>query len=158
MPTASQITAIIFATGLLATTSAMAADPPPGSGPLCSPTVSAALTTWDAGLQAAGKFGDKAVAAARAAGRDYLLPLLGVDSKASPGIDDQTSAISRALESTRQDPQQRLDLCISITEAVEVAKGSANAGLAALKRTAERFATPPTPKTGPADGRELIKT
>lgn len=148
---AARFPATIVATALLAAGPALAADPAPGTGPLCSPTVSAALTTWDMGLQAAGKFGDKAVTIARDKGREYILPLLGIDPKAAqPGTDDGTRVIGRLLESTRQDPHQRLELCVAITEAVELAKGSATSGMEALKRALDRFA-PTAPVETPVD-------
>ena len=153
MPT-TRIAAGLIAISTIISAPAFAADP---RAPLCSPTVSAALTAWDTGLVAAGKFGDKAVGLAREKGREYLAPLLGMDSKTVPGQDDQTTAISRALEATRQDPQQRLDLCIAVTETIEQAKGSAKAGWEALQRATERFAPAPQKPT-PADDRGFIKT
>ncbi|MBP2315559.1 hypothetical protein [Azospirillum soli] len=157
MPTVSRSAAFVIATVILATGPALAADPAPGTGPLCAPTVSAALTTWDMGLQAAGKFGDKAVTIAREKGREYILPLLGVDPRASqPGTDDGTSVIGRLLESSRQDPQQRLELCMAITEAVESARGSAASGIDALKRALDRLAPTAPAEKKPADN--LIRT
>ncbi|MFC5357389.1 hypothetical protein [Azospirillum himalayense] len=155
MPITARSAAFVIAVGLFVATPAaaadQAADPAPGTGPLCSPTVSAALTSWDMGLQAAGKFGDRAVALAKEKGRDYILPLLGIDPTVSqPGTDDGTGAIGRLLESSRQDPQQRLDLCMAITGAVESAKGSTAAGLEALKRALDGFAQP-APAEKPAE-------
>ncbi|WP_188262730.1 hypothetical protein [Azospirillum tabaci] len=153
----SRAAAFVAAVSLFtAAAPALAADPTPGTGPLCSPTVSAALTSWDMGLQAAGKFGDRAVALAQEKGREYILPLLGIDPAVSPpGSEDGTGAIGRLLESTRHDPQQRLELCMAITEAVESAKGSAAAGLEALKRALDGF-VPEAPAGKPTDG--LIRT
>ncbi len=156
----TRIAAALIATGVFVSAPALAGDPKPISDSLCSPTVSAALTTWDAGLLAAGRFGDKAVAAARTAGREYLLPLFGVD-KSAPDTDEQTTAISRALDATRQDAQQRLDFCMAVTEALQEAKGSAKAGWEALKRATDRFApaSPAAPKSEPTETKgDLIKT
>ena len=158
MPNASRTAAAIAVACTLAATPVPAAEPS-GGAPLCSPTVSAALSAWDKGMEVAGKFGDKAVGLAREKGREYILPLFGVE-KSAAGADDQTDAVSRALEATRQDPQARLDLCIAVTDAVEQAKASAGAGIDALRRAAERFApaAPPPPKAAPPDGQGLIKT
>ncbi|TWA77548.1 hypothetical protein FBZ83_11526 [Azospirillum brasilense] len=160
MPITARTAALVIAAGLCAATPARAADPAPGTGPLCSPTVSAALTSWDMGLQAAGTFGDRAVALAKEKGREYILPLLGIDPAGSPpGAEDGTSAIGRLLELSRQDPQQRLDLCMAITGAVESAKGSTAAGLEALKRALDGVARPAPaekPAEKPADGQIRI--
>lgn len=141
MPIISRSAAFVVAVSMFAAaTPALAVDPAPGTGPLCSPTVSVALTRWDMGLQAAGKFGDRAVALAMEKGREYILPLLSIDPTVSqPGTEDGTGAIGRLLESTRHDPQQRLELCMAITEAVESAKGSTAAGLETLKRALDGF-------------------
>ncbi|CAO3361997.1 hypothetical protein [Azospirillum palustre] len=133
----------------------------------CSPTVSAALSTWDTGVAAAERFGDKAAAVAREKGREYLLPLLGIDPKAVPPDakgGGTTDDVGRALEESRNDPKRRADLCAAITRAADEAKNSAGAGLDALKRALDNWQlTPPAaPAPGPApetpkqDG--LIKT
>lgn len=156
MPITARSAAFVIAVGLFVVTPAAAADPAPGSGPLCSPTVSAALTSWDMGLQAAGTFGDRAVALAKEKGREYILPLLGIDpADSQPGAEDGTGAIGRLLESSRHDPQQRLDLCMAITGAVESARGSTAAGLEALKRALDGVARP-GPAEKPADGQIRI--
>lgn len=120
----------------------------------CSPTVSAALTTWDAGLATAERFGDRAVALAREKGREYLLPLLGIDPKTAPpdakngGTADD---VGRALEESRDDPKRRAELCAAITRAADEAKSSAGAGLDALKRALDGWQLSPGPVNPPAE-------
>ncbi|WP_148219697.1 hypothetical protein [Azospirillum sp. B510] len=129
----------------------MAPEDPAGR---CSPTVSAALSAWDTGLAAAERFGDKAVALAREKGRDYLLPLLGIDPKtvqpdAKGGA--TTDDVGRALEASRDDPRRRAALCAAITRAADEAKSSAGAGLDALKRALDGWQlTPPSLAPNPA--------
>ncbi|WP_188052139.1 hypothetical protein [Azospirillum sp. Sh1] len=136
----------------------------------CSPTVSAALGAWDTGLAAAERFGDKAVAVAREKGREYLLPLLGIDPKtAQPDArgGNTTDDLGRALEESRDDPQRRAALCAAITRAADEAKSSAGAGLDALRRALDNWqlsppATPtpttPTPTPAPPKQDGLIRT
>lgn len=162
--------------GLLALSSpasAQSADAP------CSPTVSAALGTWDSGMAAAEIFGDKALALAREKGRDYLLPLLGIDPKAVPpanapnGSAGNTDDVARAIEASRNDPKRRAELCAVITRSVNEARDGAEAKLDALKRAIDGWrtpapatpapsapATPPTtaPAIPPAGPGGLIKT
>jgi len=128
----------------------------------CSPTVSAALSTWDTGVAAAERFGDKAAAVAREKGREYLLPLLGIDPKAVPPDargGGTTDDVGRALEESRNDPKRRADLCAAITRAADEAKSSAGAGLDALKRALDSWQlTPPAaPTPGPAPAPEPTK-
>lgn len=141
--------------------------PPADPAGRCSPTVSAALSTWDTGVAAAERFGDKAAAVAREKGREYLLPLLGIDPKAVPPDakgGGTTDDVGRALEESRNDPKRRADLCAAITRAADEAKNSAGAGLDALKRALDTWQlTPPAapsptpaPETPKQDG--LIKT
>lgn len=129
--------------------------PPADPAGRCSPTVSAALSTWDTGVAAAERFGDKAAAVAREKGREYLLPLLGIDPKAVPPDakgGGTTDDVGRALEESRNDPKRRADLCAAITRAADEAKNSAGAGLDALKRALDTWQlTPPAaPAPGPA--------
>lgn len=129
--------------------------PPADPAGRCSPTVSAALSTWDTGVAAAERFGDKAAAVAREKGREYLLPLLGIDPKAVPPDakgGGTTDDVGRALEESRNDPKRRADLCAAITRAADEAKNSAGAGLDALKRALDNWQlTPPAaPAPGPA--------
>ncbi|SMF91469.1 hypothetical protein SAMN02982917_0248 [Azospirillum oryzae] len=150
---------------------AQTAPPPDDPAGRCSPTVSAALGAWDTGLAAAERFGDKAVAVAREKGREYLLPLLGIDPKtAQPDArgGDTTDDVGRALEESRDDPQRRAALCAAITRAADEAKSSAGAGLDALRRALDNWqlsppATPapaPTPTPTPAPPKQdgLIRT
>lgn len=127
----------------------------------CSPTVLAALGAWDTGLAAAERFGDKAVAVAREKGREYLLPLLGIDPKTVPPdarggdtADDPADDVGRALEESRDDPKRRAALCAAITRAADEAKSSAGAGLDALKRALDTWQlappAPPAPSPAPA--------
>ena len=168
---------VLVAGSLLAATPAVAETPAAPSGPLCSASVLTALTAWDAGLATAAKFGDKAVAIAREKGREYLLPLLGVDPQSTnpstaPGGDDRIGAIERFLEDTRQDPARRQDLCIAITQAVEDAKSQAGAGLDSLRRALDGLRLPdqapgqvpgqpleprPAPGTAPANQDGMIR-
>ncbi len=163
------LSAGVLSAGLLAASPALAETPatPKGTpnGPLCAASVLTALTAWDAGLTAAAKFGDKAVAVAREKGRDYLLPLLGIDPKTSvPQNDGQNGgagSIERLLEESRQDPVARQDLCIAITQAVEDAKGTAGAGLEALRRALDGLDlrnAPPAPRPAPREDDGLIRT
>lgn len=134
--------------------------PPPAPAQECSPTVSAVLGTWDAGMATAEKFGDKATALAREKGREYLLPLLGIDPKTVPpqapgdrGADKSTDEVARELEASRNDPARRAALCGAITRAMTEARDKAGAGLDALKRaldTLELPAIPGKPATPPA--------
>ncbi|MCW2236123.1 hypothetical protein [Azospirillum canadense] len=172
--TAAPRFAILLSAGLLAASPALAETPatPKGTpnGPLCAASVLTALTAWDAGLTAAAKFGDKAVAVAREKGRDYLLPLLGIDPKSTvPQNDGQNGggqnggvgSIERLLEESRQDPAARQDLCIAITQAVEDAKGTAGAGLEALRRALDGLDLRNAPKPqhpAPAEPDGLIRT
>lgn len=141
--------------------------PPEDPAGRCSPTVSAALGAWDTGLAAAERFGDKAVAVAREKGREYLLPLLGIDPKtAQPDArgGNTTDDLGRALEESRDDPQRRAALCAAITRAADEAKSSAGAGLDALRRALDNWqlsppATPtPTPTPAPPKQDGLIRT
>jgi len=169
MRPASHITALIIAGSLLAAAPAVAETPAPSNGPLCSASVLTALTAWDAGLATAAKFGDKAVAVAREKGREYLLPLLGVDPQSTtPSGDDRIGAIERFLEATRQDPARRQDLCIAITQAVEDAKSQAGAGLDALRRALDGLrlpdqlpgqlpGQPPSPRPAPTSQDGVIR-
>lgn len=119
----------------------------------CSPTVSAALGTWDAGLATAEHFGDRAVALAREKGREYLLPLLGIDPKtAQPDANGSgaTDDVGRALEESRDDPERRAALCAAITRAADEAKNTAGAGLDALRRALDNWQLTPAPATPPA--------
>lgn len=114
----------------------------------CSPTVSAALSTWDAGMAAASRFGDKAVALAREKGREYLLPLLGIYPQTAPpeaGADSTTTRdLGRAVEDSRDDPERRAELCAAITRAADTARDKADAGWEALKRALDDWRlTPP---------------
>lgn len=142
-----------------------AQTPSPNDPGRCSPTVSAALSTWDTGVAAAERFGDKAAAVAREKGREYLLPLLGIDPKAVPPDakgGGTTDDVGRALEESRNDPKRRADLCAAITRAADEAKNSAGAGLDTLKRALDTWqltppaAPAPAPETPKQDG--LIKT
>jgi len=152
---------------LLASTAPLQAQTVPPNDPAgrCSPTVSAALSTWDTGVAAAERFGDKAAAVAREKGREYLLPLLGIDPKAMPPDakgGGTTDDVGRALEESRNDPKRRADLCAAITRAADEAKNSAGAGLDALKRALDSWqltppaAPSPAPEAPKQDG--LIKT
>ncbi|MBP2294116.1 hypothetical protein [Azospirillum rugosum] len=167
MPTAAPRIAVLLSAGLLAASPALAETPATSreQGPLCAASVLTALTAWDAGLTAAAKFGDKAVAVAREKGRDYLLPLLGIDPKATPpqgdGQHGGVGSIERLLEESRQDPARRQDLCIAITQAVEDAKGTAGAGLEALRRALDGLDlrnAPPAPRPAPGNDDGLIRT
>lgn len=134
---------------------AQTSPPPADPAGRCSPTVSAALGAWDTGLAAAERFGDKAVAVAREKGREYLLPLLGIDPKTvSPDAKsgDTTDDVGRALEESRDDPQRRAALCAAITRAADEAKSSAGAGLDALRRALDNWqlSPPATPAPAPA--------
>ncbi|MFD1627359.1 hypothetical protein [Azospirillum griseum] len=169
-PTALIVSAALMAGPLaLATpTAAQPADAP------CSPTVSAALGAWDSGMAAAEIFGDKALALAREKGRDYLLPLLGIDPKAVPpanapgGSAGNTDDVARAIEASRNDPKRRAELCAVITRSVNEARDGAEAKLDALKRAIDGWRTPapatpapaapPTPAPAPAGPGGLIKT
>lgn len=120
----------------------------------CSPTVSAALSTWDAGLATAERFGDKAVALAREKGREYLLPLLGIDPKTAPPDarnGGTTDDVGRALEESRDDSKRRAELCAAITRAADEAKSSAGAGLDALRRALDGWQLSPGPVNPPAE-------
>ncbi len=141
----------------------------PAPAPVCNPTVSAALETWDLGMAAAERFGEKAAALAREKGRDYLLPLLGIDPKTAPPADPAlgpnpdrtTDAVARAIEDSRNDPKRRAELCVAITSAVnearDTARSTAGAGLDALRRAIDGLRAPATPAPAPApDG--MIKT
>lgn len=157
---------LLSAAPLHAQTAPPASPSPEAPAGRCSPTVSAALSAWDTGLAAAERFGDKAVAVAREKGREYLLPLLGIDPKTvQPDArgGDTTGDVGRALEESRDDPQRRAALCAAITRAADEAKSSAGAGLDALRRALDNWqlsppATPaPTPPPPPKqDG--LIRT
>ena len=132
------------------------APPPASEDPAgrCSPTVSAVLTTWDAGLASAERFGEKAVTLAREKGREYLLPLLGIDPKTvQPEAQDGGTAddVGRALEESRDDPKRRAELCAAITRAADEAKASASAGLDALKRALDGWQLAPGPANPPAE-------
>lgn len=130
---------------------------PPGA---CSPTVSAVLDTWDAGMATAEKFGERATALAREKGREYLLPLLGIDPgsvKPAPGTGDSADSVAREVEASRKDPARRAALCAAVTQAMNEAKAQAGAGLDALKRAVEGLhlpdfpsAAPPAPAPAPA--------
>jgi len=132
--------------------------------PACSPTVSAALGTWDSGMAAAAWLGDRAVAVAREKGREYLLPLLGIDPKTAPSQPDAgktTDDVAREVEASRDDPKRRAALCAAITGAANEARSTAGAGLDALKRAVEglRPTAPSTPTPpAPAEPGGLIKT
>lgn len=120
----------------------------------CSPTVSAALGAWDSGMAAAELFGDKALALAREKGRDYLLPLLGIDPKAVPPASNatpegNTDDVARAIEASRNDPKRRAELCAAITRTVNEARDNAGAKLDALKRAVEGWRLPPLPTPAP---------
>ncbi len=120
----------------------------------CSPTVSAALGAWDSGMAAAELFGDKALALAREKGRDYLLPLLGIDPKAVPPASNatpegNTDDVARAIEASRNDPKRRAELCAAITSTVNEARDNAGAKLDALKRAVEGWRLPPLPTPAP---------
>lgn len=146
---------LLSAAPLHAQTAPPAAPPPEEPAGRCSPTVSAALGAWDTGLAAAERFGDKAVAVAREKGREYLLPLLGIDPKtAQPDArgGDTTDDVGRALEESRDDPQRRAALCAAITRAADEAKSSAGAGLDALRRALDNWqlSPPATPTPAPA--------
>ncbi len=139
--------------GLLALSTpaaAQSADAP------CSPTVSAALGAWDSGMAAAELFGDKALALAREKGRDYLLPLLGIDPKSVPPANAPNSAgntddVARAIEASRNDPKRRAELCAVITRSVNEARDGAEAKLDGLKRAIDGWRTPaPTSPATPA--------
>lgn len=152
---------------------AQAPVPTPGA---CSPTVSAVLDTWDAGMATAEKFGERATALAREKGREYLLPLLGIDPgsvKPAPGAGDSTDSVAREVEASRKDPARRAALCAAVTQAMNEAKDKAGAGLDALKRAVEGLHLPdfptapptaPAPAPKPADpvtptqGPPMIKT
>lgn len=166
VPAAPRI-AVLLSAFLFAASPAFAETPatPKEQGPLCAASVLTALTAWDAGLTAAAKFGDKAVAVAREKGREYLLPLLGIDPKAAdPQGDGQhggVGAIERLLEESRLDPARRQDLCIAITQAVEDAKETAGAGLEALRRALDGLDlrnAPPAPRPAPGSDDGLIQT
>jgi hypothetical protein len=121
----------------------------------CSPTVSAALGAWDSGMAAAELFGDKALALAREKGRDYLLPLLGIDPKAVPPAssatpEGNTDDVARAIEASRNDPRRRAELCVAITRTVNEARDNAGAKLDALKRAVEGWRLPPLPTPSPS--------
>ncbi|MBK1842119.1 hypothetical protein JHL17_32460 [Azospirillum sp. YIM B02556] len=132
--------------------------PPEDPAGRCSPTVSAALGAWDTGLAAAERFGDKAVAVAREKGREYLLPLLGIDPKTAPpdAKGGTTDDVGRALEESRDDPKRRAALCAAITRAADEAKSSAGAGLDSLRRALDNWqltppaAPSPTPAPSPS--------
>lgn len=179
MPTATQriatqriatpCIAVLLSAALFAAGPALAEAPAaPGDahrGPLCSASVLTALTAWDAGLTAAAKFGDKAVAVAREKGREYLLPLLGIDPQTTAPQDEGQNggvgAIERLLEESRQDPARRQDLCIAITQAVEDAKETAGAGLEALRRALDGLDlrnAPPSQRPAPSEPDGLIET
>ncbi|PWC81657.1 hypothetical protein TSH100_26820 [Azospirillum sp. TSH100] len=143
--------------------------PPDDPANRCSPTVSAALGAWDTGVAAAERFGDKAAAVAREKGREYLLPLLGIDPKTVPPDakgGGTTDDVGRALEESRNDPKRRAALCAAITRAADEAKNSAGAGLDALKRALDNWqltppaAPAPAPKATPEPTKQdgLIKT
>ncbi|PWC38967.1 hypothetical protein [Azospirillum sp. TSO35-2] len=139
----------------LAQTATPPSSPPPSAAPapVCSPTVSAALSTWDAGMATAERFGDRAVALAREKGREYLLPLLGVDPKAvqpQAGSGGTTDDLGKAVEDSRNSPERRAELCAAITAAVENARGTAGAGLDALKRALDDWRLMPTPAPTPS--------
>ncbi|MBY6261799.1 hypothetical protein EI613_07660 [Azospirillum sp. 412522] len=140
---------------------AQTTTPPEDPAGRCSPTVSAALSAWDTGLAAAERFGDKAAAVAREKGRDYLLPLLGIDPKTVPpdAKGGTTDDVGRALEDSRDDPRRRAALCAAITGAADEAKSSAGAGLDALKRALDSWQlTPPAaPAPSPAPAPEPPK-
>lgn len=159
--------ATVAATLALSPMAVQAQGAPADPAPVCSPTVSAALETWDLGMAAAERFGDKAVALAREKGREYLLPLLGIEPKtaapADPNADRTTDDVAREVEASRNDPKRRAELCVAIThamnEARETAKSTAGAGLDALRRALDGLrapATPPAPGTPAPDG--TIKT
>lgn len=134
--------------------------PPADPAGRCSPTVSAALSTWDTGVAAAERFGDKAAAVAREKGREYLLPLLGIDPKAVPPDakgGGTTDDVGRALEESRNDPKRRADLCAAITRAADEAKSSAGAGLDALKRALDNWQLTPPAAPTPAPSPEPTK-
>ncbi|MGF7173793.1 hypothetical protein [Azospirillum doebereinerae] len=134
----------------------------------CSPTVSAALGTWDSGMAAAAWLGDRAVAVAREKGREYLLPLLGIDPKTPPSQSDAeagrtTDDVAREVEASRDDPKRRAALCAAITSAANEARSTAGAGWDALKRAVEGLrptapATPNPPATTTPEPGGLIKT
>ncbi|CAO3427903.1 hypothetical protein [Azospirillum doebereinerae] len=132
----------------------------------CSPTVSAALGTWDSGMAAAAWLGDRAVTVAREKGREYLLPLLGIDPKTPPSQSDSgktTDDVAREVEASRDDPKRRAALCAAITNAANEARSTAGAGLDALKRAVEGLrpaapATPTPPATVTPEPGGLIKT
>ncbi len=169
----SILVAAAFAAGLalspiLAPTAAQAQDAASDPARACSPTVSAALGTWDLAMKAAENFGEKAAALAREKGREYLLPLLGVDPKAVPPAPESnagpsTDDVARAVEASRDDPRRRAELCAAITGAVNEARNTAGAGLDALKRAVEGLrlappSNPPAPGAPPTTPDGLIKT
>lgn len=138
--------------------------PATGAG-ACNPTVAAALGAWDAGMAAAEKFGEKATAMARDKGRDYLLPLLGIDPKSAAGQQgsggkDAAGDVAREVEATRGNPERRAALCAAVTQAMDEAKGKAGTGLDALRRAIDGLRStapaPPAPAGTPKD--ELIRT
>ena len=101
---------------------------------------------------------------AREKGREYLLPLLGIDPKTVPPDAKNggtTDDVGRALEESRNDPKRRAALCAAITRAADEAKNSAGAGLDALKRALDNWQlTPPaapTPAPAPAPTPEPTK-
>lgn len=145
-------------------------NPAPAPAETCSPTVSAALGAWDRGMAAAAWFGDTALATAREKGREYLLPLLGIDPKTAPDAKQPdagrtTEDVAREVEASRDDPERRAALCAAITgaanEARNAARDTAGAGWDALKRAVEglRAPSPPAaPAAPPAEPGGLIKT
>lgn len=132
----------------------LAAGPAAAAEPACAPSVAMALGAWDKGMAAAERFGDKAVAIAREKGRDYLLPLLGLEEKAvteKPGAADPTRDVASEVEASRSDPARREALCAAITQATREARDTAGAGLDALRRAIEGL-HPAQPRPEPGNG------
>ena len=164
MPPRHHLAALITATVILGAVPALAADPVPAK-PVCAPAVSMALTAWDTSMAAAEKFGEKAANLAREKGREYLLPLLGVENgskTADPDAEEATGNVGREVEASRKDPARREALCVAVTQAANDAKAKVGSGIDALKGALERFrpAQPASPQPVPdgANKGGLIKT
>ena len=157
------IAAAVTALMLFASAPSRAAEPS-SPGPICAPSVWMALSALDKGMGAAAVFGGQAAAAARAKGRELLLPLFGIDPDTlppQPESGDIADDVARAIEGTRLDPERRMSLCVTITDAMQGVTGGATAGLDALKRALEGFQPEPSPAPLPAPGKateEMIRT